>query len=358
VGVPSLRRVVVTGASGNVGSALLDQLVGSGTKVLGLCRRPPAGDRDGVDWRPVDLTTDEALPVLREAFAGADAVVHLAWGFQPSHRLDHLEELGVGGTRRVLDTAAETGVPHVVHMSSVGAYAPRVDLDPVDESWSTQGVPTSPYSTHKAAAERHLDRVEAEHPELVLTRLRPGIIGQRDAGSALLRYALPGLVPASVLRLVPLLPLDRRLVVPMVHALDVADAIERVLERRVGGAFNLAAEPVVTSADIAEAFGARVVPVPARLLRGTVAALWHARLLQLDPGWIDLAYAVPLLDTTRARTELDWRPTRTGPEVLDEVVAAMSDAAHGATPVLRRRSLRDSLASALTAGPVHRRARP
>lgn len=71
-------RVVVTGASGNVGSAVLRHLHASGHEVVGLCRRPPEEDRPGVSWHSVDLTSHSAAPVLREAFSGADAVLHLA----------------------------------------------------------------------------------------------------------------------------------------------------------------------------------------------------------------------------------------------------------------------------------------
>ena len=102
-----MSRVVVTGASGNVGSALLRRLVASGEHdVVGLDASAPAGAPfDAVEWwsRPHRPT---ATGTLREVFTGADAVVHLAWGFQPSHDLAFLEELGVGGTRRVLDAVA------------------------------------------------------------------------------------------------------------------------------------------------------------------------------------------------------------------------------------------------------------
>src|SRR5690606_1582984 len=126
---------------------------------------------------------------------------------------------------------------------------PKRDDAPVDESWPASGVPTSMYSRHKAAAERLLDELEHEVADSeawqggapVVTRLRPGIVGQRDAGSALLRYGLPALVSARVLGHVPVLPLDRRLKVPMVHADDVAEAIRLVLRDRAPGAFNLAA---------------------------------------------------------------------------------------------------------------------
>ncbi len=138
-------RIVITGASGNVGSALLRRLVGAGGhELVGVVRRPPdTGEAPfgEVRWVSLDLTEDESLPLLRDTFAGAEAVVHLAWGFQPSHDLRYLEELGVGGTRRVLDAVTSAGVPHLVHMSSVGAYSPKRDDRPVDESWPTGGCP-------------------------------------------------------------------------------------------------------------------------------------------------------------------------------------------------------------------------
>jgi len=354
-------RIVVTGASGNVGSALLRRLVGSGRHdVLGISRRIPASVApfDAVDWLSVDLTDTAATGRLLEAFTGADAVVHLAWGFQPSHDLAFLEELGVGGTRRVLDAVAGAGVPHLVHMSSVGAYSPKQDDSPVDESWPTGGVPSSPYSRHKSTAERLLDSHEQAHPDRVVTRLRPGIVGQRTAGSALLRYAVPGIVPAGVLGHVGVLPLDRRLAIPMVHADDVADAIERVVEGRVPGPFNLAAEPAVTTAAIAGVFGARLVHVPAPLLRVALTLAWKARIEQLDPGWLDLGFAVPLMDTSRASVELGWEATVNALSVLEETVSGMREGASDASPVLRPRSVPGQVLGALRDGPVSYRREP
>jgi nucleoside-diphosphate-sugar epimerase len=360
-------RIAITGATGNVGTAMLRRLgADGGHELVGLARRIPdptadhgRGDAvDGVEWVAADLTDDACAPALDRAFAGADAVVHLAWGFQPSHDLAYLEALGVGGTRRVIDAVARAGVPHLVHMSSVGAYSPKQDDAPVDESWPTEGVRTSRYSRHKAAAERLLDTYEATADAALVSRMRPGIVGQRSAGSALLRYGMPGIVPAAVLDHIWLLPLDPRLTIPMVHADDVADAIARELDRRVGGAFNLAADPPITSARIAEALHARLVPVPSAVLRIAASAAWHARLQQVDTGWLDLGFAVPLLDTTRARTELGWEARVDATTVLREVLAGMRHGDADATPVLRPRSVAGTLRDALTRGAVGERDRP
>ena len=352
-------RIVITGATGNIGSAVVRRLSGEGHDLVGIARRVPEdGDRFAptVAWMSADLSSPSSAAVLDAAVAGADAVVHLAWGFQPSHDLRYLEALGVGGTRRVVTAVTAARVPHLVHMSSIGAYSPKGDNTPVSESWPTDGVRSSRYSVHKAAAERLLDAVDLRGDVLV-SRLRPGIVGQRSAGSALLRYGLPGIVPSAVLDHIWLLPLDPRLAIPMVHTHDVADAVARELARRVGGAFNLAAEPAVTAGDIAAALHAHLVPVPAPLVRMAMSVAWHARLQQVDTGWLDMAYALPLLDTSRARSELGWSPTVDGVSVLREVLAGMRHGDADDTAVLRPRRVPEAVRDFVTRGPVGMRDR-
>jgi UDP-glucose 4-epimerase len=353
-------RIVITGASGNVGTALLRRLSGGGHDLVGVCRRPPGGAPPyaGVRWVALDLAAPAAEAALAPALDGADAVVHLAWGFQPSHDTAFLGRQGVEGTRAVVIAAQAAGVPHLLHMSSVGAYSPGQDR-PVDESWPTEGISSLAYSRHKVAAERILDAHERAHPDgTAVARLRPGLVLQRDAGSALLRYGVPLYVPAGLLRHVPVLPVDRDLVVPVVHADDLADAIVRVLERRATGAFNVAADPPVDRALIARVLGARPVHVPRRVLRVLTAASWQLRLQPLDPGWLDLAFAVPLLDTTRARRELGWAPSVPADEALAQVVAGMADRAGTASPVLRRRSALGELDALVKQGPIDTRPLP
>jgi len=353
-------KIVITGATGNLGTALLRRLVADHHELVGLARRLPEPDeRDSrVQWSMVDLTHEEADGTLRRAFRGADAVVHLAWGFQPSHDPDYLGRLGVGGTRRVLAAATAEQVPHLVHLSSVGAYSPKLDDRPVDETWPTDGVPGSTYSAHKVAAERLLDDHESTSASSTgITRLRPGIVGQRAAASALLRYGVPGFIPARAIRFVPVLPLDRAMTIPVVHADDVASAVQQVVSRRALGAFNLAATEPVGPQHIAEVFGARTVHVPNRILRAATAATWRTRLQKLDPGWLDLAMAVPVMDTSRARAELGWVPMFDAKAVLRETLEGLQEAASAPTPALRPRSVLGQLGDLARHGPISRRRR-
>ena len=363
-------RIAITGASGNIGTALLRRLTAGGEhQVVGVARRVPDGGEPyaAASWHSVDLAADDAAARLAAPFDGVDAVVHLAWAFQPSHDVAYLRRLGVGGTAAVLHAARTAGVRHLVHMSSVGAYsaAPHSSAPHrrVDESAARDGIATLAYSQHKAEAERLLDRYEqqaaaAGRPAMLVSRLRPGFVVQPDAASGLLRYGLPGYVPARLVTLLPVLPLDAKLSIPLVHSDDLADGIVRVLERRAAGAFNFAGEPPITRDDIAEAMGARPVQVPAKLLSLLAGAGWHARLQALDPGWIDLAFSVPLIDTEKARTELGWVPAVDAREALRETLAAMAHRQGTASPVLRVRSGLDQLRKLLTSGPLGNRRLP
>ncbi len=255
-------RVVVTGATGNVGSQLVPQLLASPqvTSVVGLARRPPRRPDPGVEWHQVDVASDDLVPLLR----GADVVVHLAWLLQPTHRPAEMRRVNVLGSQRVFDAALAAGVPALVHASSVGTYAPGPNAPRVTEEHPHTGISSSVYSRHKAAVEAALDALERDHPERRVVRLRPGVVLQAAAASELARYFLGPFVPRSLLRrrLLPVVPDVPELAVPALHAEDMARAYVLAVTRPVTGAFNIAAEPVITPQVLGEALGARLVPVP------------------------------------------------------------------------------------------------
>jgi nucleoside-diphosphate-sugar epimerase len=354
-------RIVITGASGNVGTALL-QHVPADYDVVGVVRRPPAptGVYGRADWRELDLTDPDAVTELPAILRGADAVVHLAWGFQPTRDTQYLTRLGVGGTSAVLQACRAGGVGQLVHMSSVGTYAAGSYGRRVDESWPTTGIDSSPYSRDKSAAEALLDDYERQRgdAEVAVARMRPGFILQRAAASGLMRYALPGYVPMQLVPMLPVLPLDKRLCIPLVHADDVADAIVRVVDQRAVGAFNLAAEPPVRRDDVAAALGARPVHVPSGALGVLVDQSWRARLQHVDRGWLDLAFTVPLLDCARARDQLGWTPQWSSTAALEDLLSGVTDRAHTDSPPLRPRTVLGSLSRDVTKGLISSRRLP
>jgi nucleoside-diphosphate-sugar epimerase len=339
------RTVAVTGASGNLGTALLRRLTAPTAglaEVRGLARRrpPDIAPYSGVRWHLTDLAEADSEEVLTEFLAGADAVVHLAWALQPGRRPDDLHRVNVEGTRRVVRVAAAAGVAHFVHMSSIGAYAPGAVGQRVAEDWPTTGIPTAQYSRDKSEAERVVREVAVRHRDMTLTVVRPTLILQPEAGSEIGRYFLgpllfgaARLLPGTVARLLPL-PLPA-VAVEFVHADDVADAVVRMLERRVPGPFNVAAEPLMDADGIARALGTWRLPVPALAVRTALKAAFSAHLLPTEPGWLDIATRAPALDTTRARKLLDWAPFHRGDEALAQFVEALGRGEGAPGPLLR-----------------------
>src|SRR5215218_2919400 len=188
-------RIVVVGATGNVGTSVVEALGRDDAveTILGLARRPTSARYPKTEFATADITRDDLVPHFR----GADCVIHLAWLIQPSHDRSTLRATNVDGSARVLEAVSTAGVPAVVAASSIGVYSPGPKRR-VDETWPRAGIPTSWYSRHKVEQER-----------------------------------------------LPLFPHIPGAIVQVVHSHDVGEAYRLAATRDVRGAFNIAAEPDV-----------------------------------------------------------------------------------------------------------------
>jgi nucleoside-diphosphate-sugar epimerase len=318
------KRVVVTGATGNVGTSVVRALAADARvgEIVGISRRGASWHAPKTTWVQADVSRDPL------DFAGADAVIHLAWLIQPSRDDALLERVNVDGSRRVFEAAVAAGVPRLVHASSVGVYSPGPKHDFVDEAWPRRGTPSLFYSRHKVACEDLLDALE---DEISIVRLRPGLIFKREAGPEIRRLFGGPFVPAAVLPLLPRLPLPDRLVTQCVHADDVGEAYRlAALSEDASGAYNIAADPVLRPP--------RAAPIPPRAVRVAADLAFRAHLQPAPPGWVDMGLSVPLMDTTRARESLRWTPRVDAHAALRELVEGMREPAGLDTPPLRPRA--------------------
>ena len=300
-------RIVVTGATGNVGTSVIAALDDTPqvTSVVGVARRLPEPVPGGkVTYVAADLVEGD----LRGTFAGASAVIHLAWAIQPSRDEQAMRRTNVVGTERVLEAAAAAKVGAVVHASSLGAYSAGPKERAVDETWPTHGILTSAYSRHKAYVERMLDAFAATHPEIRVVPIRPALILKHGAASEMVRLFVNPVLPPSLVGRLPIMPDVPGMRFQVLHSHDAGRAIALAAIRPVRGPFNIAAEPVLDSRTCARMLGAVPVRMPARVLRAAAAAAWRAHLTPTDPGWVDMILDSPLMDTSRARDELGWEP--------------------------------------------------
>ena len=328
-------RVVVVGATGNVGTSVLRSLVQEPRiqSVLGLARRLPDLELPKVKWAAADVVSDDLAPHLR----GADAVVLCSWIIQPSRDLNKQWMVNVEGSSRVARAAKEAGVPALLYASSVGAYSPGPKDRAVDESWPTGGIPTSYYGRHKAEVERRLDRFEKEAPDVRVVRMRPGLVFKREAAEGVRRLFAGPFFPSLLANpaLISVIPEIQDLRSQVVHSYDVGDAFKlAILNEEARGAYNLATEPVLDAKEIGRILGARPVPVSARLARAGADLSWRFRLQPVSPGWLDLSRQVPIMDTQKARRELGWNPRYSADEALLDILEGLRTSAGLDTPPL------------------------
>ena len=321
--------VAVTGPTGTFGLALLpllqeDDRVG---RVIGLARRPfdPA-DRGWTKmvYRRGDVRDEEAL---RESFAGADVVVHLAFLIVGGSK-ETTRAINVEGTLNTFRAAAAAGVRRFVYASSVAAYGFHRD-NPLgmDEDWPTRPADRLFYAQEKAELEALLEAEAAEHPELALYLVRPPIVLGPDAVGAKVDVPAP-LEPlvsgaARAVRRLPALPtLVPDLPLQLIHQDDVAEALRLcVVGAGPAGAYNIAADDVVSFVDVARELGLRPIAVPGRPASVAARLLAKVPYLPSSAQWVEAMSHPAIMDTTKARTELGWSPRHSAIDSLRATVS-------------------------------------
>lgn len=326
-------RIVVCGATGNVGTSVIAELVRHDDvgEIRGIARRPAEWTAPKHSFTAADVAASDLRPLLR----GADVVIHLAWLFQPTRHPAVTWQNNVVGAIRVFEAAAAENVPAVVYASSVAAYSAADPSRQVDEDWPTDGWGAAAYPREKAYVERWLDGFEQRHPDIRVVRMRPAFIFKRASATSQRRLFGGPFVPGRLARpqLLPVVPRIAGLSVQVVHTDDVATAYAAAARGSVRGAFNLGSEPAVDSDFLADYCDARSISVSPRLVKAALGIAWRCRLVPATPGLFDTVMHLPLLDSTRAREALSWKP-RDPREVLDEFVDGMRAGAGDETPPL------------------------
>jgi nucleoside-diphosphate-sugar epimerase len=328
-------RIVVVGATGNVGTSLIEVLSVDPkvASIAGVARRAPKWRAPKTSWVTADIHQSDLVSI----FEGADAVVALGWLFQPTRDPASTWRANVLGNLRVFDAVAEAKVPILVYASSVGAYSPGPKDRRVDEDWPTNGWPGAAYTREKAYVERVLDTYERDHPDVRVVRMRPGFIFKRRASEQQRRLFGGPFVPNKLVRprLLPIVPDIPGLRFQILHTSDAAEAYRLALWKPVRGAFNLAADPVVDPDLLGAMFDAKPVRMPAWPARAALAAAWRLHAVPATAGLFDAVLRVPLMDTDRARTELGWTPAHSARDALQEFLRGLRETDDLPTPPLR-----------------------
>jgi UDP-glucose 4-epimerase len=322
--------VAVTGPTGDIGISAVTALEREPTveTIVGMARRPfDASSRGWVKttYHQGDILDREAV----DAFvAQADVVIHLAFIIMGSR--EESARINLQGTRNVFEATVAAERPRrLVYTSSVAAYGYHSDNPvPLTEDVPPRGSAEHYYSAQKAACEAALAEI-TKNSSLEVFILRPCIVAGPEAtalADAMPWNQLPGSVRA-VAKVAPILkPVvpDPGVPLQLVHHDDVAEAIALAATTPAPpGAYNLAGDGVVTVSEVAKALGGRPVRVPAVAASAASAAIARVPFVPSLLEWLHIARTSVVMDTTKARTQLGWRPVHSSAETLAALASAV-----------------------------------
>jgi dihydroflavonol-4-reductase len=165
--------VVITGATGLLGSILIEHFLSKNIPVTALYRNNKPNENPGITWREADVTDVQALI---EIFKGATCVIHAAALVSFARRnKKKMFNINVDGTANVVNACLQTGVKRLIHISSVAALEKAPNKNIVDEhnQWTGAGNPSN-YGQSKYMAELEALRGEAEGLSVAL--INPSVI--------------------------------------------------------------------------------------------------------------------------------------------------------------------------------------
>jgi len=328
-------KVAVTGPTGEIGKPLLEELerrdeVGT---VLGMARSPFDPSEEGwekVAYRRGDILDRGALAAL---FDGVDVAVHLAFAIFGSR--EETRRVNLQGTRNVFEAAIKAGVKRLVYASSVAAYGFHPENpQPLTEDVPPRGSEGFYYSRQKAELEELLDELLLDS-EVEAYVFRPCIVAGPRA-TMLIEQTVESVRvgdPVPLLRkgveklplVAPVLP-DPGTPLQLVHHDDVAQGMAAAIcGDGLPGVYNLAGEGEIQVRDIARALGWHWIPVPRPAVSVGTAAARRFSFASPKLEWAIAADTPVLMDTTKARRDLDWKPAHDAKETLAETIDGARD---------------------------------
>lgn len=308
------RKVLVTGASGFVGSALCSFLAARGVDVLGIGRSESPWPSSEIDYVRLDLEKelDDSL-----ALQDVDCIVHLAGqahgrGGDDRQQLADFRRANVDVSLRLAESAIRAGVRRFIFVSSIGVHGSCSDGQPISEASPIR--PCSAYTVSKSEAENELKRLFGAAAGSELTIVRPPLVyGDGAPGNfrSLLKLANSSL-PLPFGRC-----LNRR---SLVSLSNLVSFLEVCIEHPEAGdeAFVVSDGSTISTGQIVSALRAglgvprRLIPVPAELMAGVL------KLLGKETIYIQL-YGDLDVDSGKASSLLNWLPDPDTLGQLEEV---------------------------------------
>ena len=303
-----MTRILITGAAGGIGQALLAEMP-AGREVLATDIRPPARLPANAEYCPLDVRSDDPDTVIGEW--RPEVVVHLASIVTPPKGSTRAFEYSVDveGTRKVLDACIAHGVRRIVVTSSGAAYGYHADNPvPLRETDRLRGNEEFAYAHHKRLVEEMLADARGEHQQLEQVVLRIGTVlgaGIENQITALFRRK----------RILGVRGSDSPFV--FIWTRDLARILLRAATDGPSGIYNVAGDDALGTRDLAAALGKPVRWLSPGLLKFALGLARPLGLSRYGPEQVRFLQFRPVLDNTKLKTDFGYVPEKTSEEVFE-----------------------------------------
>jgi len=303
-----MTRILVTGAAGGIGQALLAEMPPRG-EVLATDIRPPASLPHGADYRPLDVCGDDPDTVIGDW--KPEVVVHLASIVTPPKGSTREFEYAVDveGSRKVLEACILHGVRRIVVTSSGAAYGYHADNPvPLRETDTLRGNEEFAYAHHKRLVEEMLAEARRDHPQMEQVVLRVGTVlgeGIENQITALFRRDVLLGIRGSESPFV------------FIWTKDLARILLRAATDGPPGIYNVAGDGALGTRDLAASLGKPVRWLAPSLLKLALGIARPLGLSRYGPEQVRFLQFRPVLDNTKLKTRFGYVPEKTSAEVFD-----------------------------------------
>ena len=324
-------RYLITGGSGYIGTRLTEVLGmrEETERIVNVDVRPPRVAGESYSYARGDVRDHAALRSLLERDE-IDCLVHLAFLLNPIRDEALMYDIDVNGTAAALRAASEAGTGQVLVTSSATAYGAFPDNPrPIAEDWPVRGVPDFSYARDKADADRACQLWAAEHPDRVMTIVRPCIVFGPSVDNYIVQSWENPFLPAFE-------GVDEHF--QLVHEDDLVDAIILLLDGREGGAFNVAGDGSMSWREAAESRGMKTPRMSFRVAYALAKWSWALRLPRARAPAGHLHFIRhPWLVSNEKLKVAGWKPKHETRETFEITMRAKGlSADSGATPATPR----------------------
>ena len=297
-------RYLITGGAGYIGGRLIDELSErDATELIVIVDvNPPKRQWPKTQFVKGDVRDRKSIQGLLETHK-IDCLVHLAFILNPIRDEAMMYDVDVNGTQMVLQAASDAGTQQVLVTSSGTAYGAFPDNPkPIAEDWPVRGAPDFSYAKDKADADRICQLWAAEHPDRVMTIVRPSIVMGPSVDNYIVRAFLNN----------PFMPVldgvDEEF--QLVHEDDVVSALIALLDGKHGGAFNLAGDGLLTWRRAGELIGKKTRDVSLKNMKRFAGTMWrlHVPRTEAPPGNLDFIRYPWVMSTEKLKSTTGWQP--------------------------------------------------